>query len=94
MEENRETRRKAVGATRSSTTHPRPRVRGTNPRVSAAEVGGEGFYRPLFFQIHTIWHTAIFVNIFQLSQAVSCNAGLVINFVFLKYYFYSINWKS
>ena len=48
----------------------------------------------VFCQKHTIWHTAIFVNIFQWSQAVSCDAGLVINFVFLKYYFYLITWKT
>ena len=36
----------------------------------------------VFCQKHTIWHTAIFVNIFLCRQAVSCNAGLVINFVF------------
>ena len=42
----------------------------------------------VFYQKHSIWHTAMFVNIYQSSQAVSCNAGLVINFVFLKYYFF------
>ena len=47
----------------------------------------------LLSEAHNLTHR-YFGYILQCSQAVSCNAGLVINFVFLKYYLYLINWKS